>query len=78
LIKITLPRVKDFRGISPNAFDGQGNYSIGFKEHLAFPEVRPDDIERVHGLEVNISTSAKSNKEGLLLLEMLGFPFKKD
>ncbi len=78
LVKVTLPRVKDFRGIDPKSFDRQGNYNLGFKEHLAFPEIRPDEIEKIHGLEVCIGTTAKSQKEGLALLELLGFPFKKD
>ncbi len=78
LIKITLPRVKDFRGISDKGFDGQGNFSLGFKEHLPFPEIKPDEVERIHGLELSIATSAKNNKEAKAFLEYLGFPFKKD
>lgn len=78
LVKITLPRVRDFQGLSLKGFDGQGNFSIGFKEYLAFPEVSSDEIERQHGLEITISTSAKNRKEGEELLQLLGFPFKKE
>jgi large subunit ribosomal protein L5 len=78
LIKITLPRVRDFRGINPKSFDQSGNYSIGFKEYISFPEIRPDEIERVHGLEVTISTTAGDQKTGLELLSNLGLPFKKE
>jgi len=77
LINVVFPRVRDFRGISRKAFDGKGNYSIGFKEHIVFPEAVQDDLTKVHGLQVNISTSAKTNEQGLKLLEALGFPFKK-
>lgn len=77
LVNVTLPRVRDFRGISPNAFDGRGNYSLGFREHMAFPEIRPDEIEVIHGLQVTITTTAKSPEQGRLLLMALGFPFKK-
>ncbi|MFH1253335.1 MAG: 50S ribosomal protein L5 [Candidatus Uhrbacteria bacterium] len=77
LVHITLPRVRDFRGISPEAFDEKGNYSLGFKEHMAFPEIRPDEIEVIHGLQVTITTTAKNKKEGQSLLVSLGFPFKK-
>lgn len=78
LIKVTLPRVKDFRGISDKGFDGQGNFSLGFKEHLPFPEIKPDEVDRIHGLEISIATSAKNDKEAKSFLEYLGFPFKKD
>jgi len=78
LVNITLPRVRDFRGISETAFDGNGNYSIGFREHMSFPEIRPDEIEVIHGLQVTISTTAKNPGEGKALLAALGFPFKKD
>jgi len=77
LINIVFPRVRDFRGISPKAFDGQGNYSIGFKEHIVFPEISPDDVIKLHGVQICITTSAKDNEHGLALLESLGFPFKK-
>lgn len=78
LVNVTFPRVRDFRGISPDGMDGRGNYSIGFKENVAFPEVNPQEIEHLHGLEVAVSTSAKTDKEGLELLKLLGFPFKKN
>ncbi|HBR80478.1 TPA: 50S ribosomal protein L5 [Candidatus Uhrbacteria bacterium] len=77
LVNITLPRVRDFRGISPKAFDEKGNYSLGFREHMSFPEIRPDEIEVVHGLQVTITTTAKNKEQGKALLEALGFPFKK-
>lgn len=76
LIHIVLPRVRDFRGIPPNAFDRQGNYTIGFKESGAFPEANVDSPDKAHGLEVIIATTAKNKEEGRLLLETLGFPFK--
>jgi len=77
LVNITFPRVSDFRGIGPKAIDKNGNFSYGFKEHVAFPEIRPDEIETIHGLEVNITTSATSYDQGMLLFKKLGFPFKK-
>ena len=78
LVKITLPRVRDFRGVDAHGFDSHGNYSLGFREYLAFPEIRPDDVEKVHGLEIAINTSAHNKEEGQELLTLLGFPFKKD
>jgi large subunit ribosomal protein L5 len=78
LIHVTLPRVRDFRGLSLKGFDGQGNYSIGFREHMAFPEIRSDEIETVHGLQVTVSTTATSPEEGAALLQTLGFPFRPD
>ncbi|MBI2474809.1 50S ribosomal protein L5 [Candidatus Uhrbacteria bacterium] len=77
LLNVSLPRVRDFRGLSPKAFDGNGNYSIGFKEHTAFPEIRSDEIEMIHGLQVTIGTTAKSNKEAEALLKHLGLPLTK-
>lgn len=76
LIHITLPRVRDFRGLSPKALDGRGNLSIGFKEFIAFPEIHPDEVERLHGLEVAVVTTSKTRDEGFALLKLLGFPFK--
>jgi len=76
LINIVFPRVRDFRGISKKAFDGNGNYSIGFKEHIVFPEISPDDVIKIHGVQVCVSTNAKDNEHGLALLSALGFPFK--
>ena len=75
LIKVSLPRVRDFRGVSPTAFDEHGNYSLGFTEHIAFPEIRTDDVDVIHGLQVTIGTTAKTKKEALALLKYLGFPF---
>lgn len=77
LINIVFPRVRDFRGLSKKSFDGNGNYSIGFKEHTVFPEISPDDIMKPHGLQINISTSTKKDEEGYELLKILGFPFQK-
>jgi large subunit ribosomal protein L5 len=77
LISVSLPRVRDFRGLSKKAFDGQGNYSIGLKEHTAFPEIRSDEIELIHGLQVTISTSAKTDGEAKALLIHLGLPLQK-
>jgi large subunit ribosomal protein L5 len=77
LINVALPRVKDFRGINPNAFDGRGNYSIGITEQIIFPEIDFDKIERVAGLNVAIVTSAKSDQEARSLLSKLGMPFRK-
>lgn len=77
LINISFPRTRDFRGISEKSVDKSGNLTVGFREHLAFPEISADDVENVHGLEVCISTTAKTRDEGLELLKYLGFPFKK-
>ena len=77
LVSATFPRVRDFRGISPKSFDKQGNYAVGFKENIAFPEIDTDAIDKIHGLEIVITTTAKSREEGLGLLKALGFPFKE-
>jgi large subunit ribosomal protein L5 len=76
LINIALPRTRDFRGLNPKSMDGHGNLTIGFKEHIAFPEIKADEVERLHGLEVVIVTSARDDERGLELLKLLGFPFK--
>jgi large subunit ribosomal protein L5 len=73
LINVALPRVRDFRGLSPKGFDDQGNYTIGFKEHIVFPEIKPDEVEKLHGLEVSIVTNTKNKKEAKELLRLLGF-----
>ena len=78
LIKVSLPRVRDFRGLPAKAFDRRGNYSIGLKEHIAFPEISSDEIELIHGLQVTIATSAKNDAESKSLLTHLGLPLKKD
>lgn len=77
LISIALPRVKDFRGVKPNAFDGRGNYSLGISEQIVFPEIDFDKIERVSGLNIAIVTTAKTDEEGYALLKHLGMPFAK-
>jgi large subunit ribosomal protein L5 len=76
LVNVALPRVRDFRGISGKAFDGAGNYSLGVKEQLIFPEIDYDKIDKIKGLNVSIVTTAKSNEEGKELLKLLGMPFK--
>jgi large subunit ribosomal protein L5 len=78
LMNIALPRVRDFRGISPNAFDGRGNYTLGLREQLVFPEIDYDKIDKLRGLEVIIVTSARNDDEGRQLLQMLGMPFRKE
>jgi large subunit ribosomal protein L5 len=74
---VALPRVRDFRGLAPNAFDGAGNYSAGLKEHIIFPEINVDRIEKARGMNVIFVTTAKSDKEGYQLLEKMGLPFRK-
>jgi len=76
LVNVTFPRVRDFRGISIKHLDKNGNMSIGFREFLPFPEIRPEEIERVHGLQVTMATTAKNKKAGEALFRSLGFPFK--
>ncbi len=78
LIKIALPRVRDFRGLNPKSFDGTGNYSMGIQEQIVFPEIDFDKIDCIRGLDICISTSAKTNKEARALLEAFKFPLKKD
>jgi len=78
LVSIALPRVKDFRGISKKAFDGQGNYSLGLEEQIVFPEIDYDKIESIRSLQINIVTSTKDDKESFKMLEALGFPFEKE
>ncbi len=77
LISVSLPRVRDFRGLSPRAFDGRGNYTIGIKEQLVFPEIEFDDVVKVRGMDVVLVTTAKTNDEAYALLEELGIPFRK-
>jgi large subunit ribosomal protein L5 len=77
LISISLPRVRDFRGISPKAFDGRGNYTLGVKEQIMFPEINYDKIDKVRGLGISIITTAKNNDEGRELLSLFGMPFSK-
>ena len=77
LISISLPRVRDFRGLSRKAFDGRGNYTIGIKEQLIFPEIEFDDVVKVSGMDIVLVTTANTNEEALALLENLGIPFRK-
>ncbi len=76
LVNATLPRVRDFRGVSGKAFDGHGNYSLGIKEHIIFPEIDYDKIDKIKGLNISIVTTARTDEEGKTLLKMLGMPFK--
>ena len=78
LMNVALPRVRDFRGVSANAFDGRGNYTLGLREQLVFPEIEYDKIDKIRGLEISIVTTARSDEEGRQLLQMLGMPFKKE
>ena len=76
LINAALPRIRDFQGISPNAFDGRGNYSLGLREQLVFPEIEYDKVDRIRGMEVSIVTSARTDDEGRRLLALFGMPFR--
>ncbi len=78
LMTITLPRVREFQGVSRNAFDGRGNYTLGFKEQIVFPEIEFDKVDKLRGLEVVIVTTANTDEEGRTLLELLGMPFVKE
>lgn len=78
LMNVALPRVRDFRGISPNAFDGRGNYTLGLREQLVFPEIEYDKIDKLRGLEITIVTTAQNDDHGRQLLQMLGMPFTKE
>jgi large subunit ribosomal protein L5 len=78
LMNIVLPRVRDFRGISPNSFDGRGNYSLGLREQLIFPEIEYDKIDKIRGLELTICTTAPNDEQARRLLQLLGMPFRKD
>ena len=77
LVRIALPRVRDFRGISKSAFDGKGNYTLGVKEQLIFPEIDYDNVVKVMGMDIVLVTTAKTNEEGLALLSAFGLPFRK-
>ncbi|QFP76906.1 50S ribosomal protein L5 [Deinococcus sp. AJ005] len=77
LVNIGLPRIRDFRGINPNAFDGRGNYNLGIKEQLIFPEITYDMVDKVRGMDITIVTSAKTDEEARALLQGLGLPFRK-
>ena len=78
LMNIALPRVRDFRGVSANSFDGRGNYTLGLREQLVFPEIEYDKIDKIRGLEVSVVTSAEDDEQGRQLLQLLGMPFRKD
>lgn len=78
LMNVALPRVRDFRGVNPDAFDGRGNYTLGLREQLVFPEIDYDKIDKLRGLEISIVTTARDDDEGRQLLQLLGMPFKKE
>ena len=77
LVAITLPRIRDFRGVSPNSFDGRGNYTLGLREQIVFPEIDYDRIDKVRGLEISFVTTARTDEEGRRLLALLGMPFAR-
>jgi len=77
LISIAMPRIRDFRGVSARSFDGQGNYSMGVKEQIIFPEIQYDQIDQVRGMDITITTTATDNRQGRALLEAFNFPFRK-
>lgn len=76
LISISIPRIRDFRGLNPKSFDGRGNYSMGVKEQIIFPEIDYDQIDVLRGMDITITTTAQTNEEGLALLKLFNFPFK--
>ena len=78
LMNIVLPRVRDFRGVSAESFDGRGNYTLGLREHIIFPEIEYDKVDKVRGMEITIVTTAPSDDQAAALLQMLGMPFRKD
>jgi len=77
LVNVALPRLRDFQGVSPEAFDGRGNYTLGLREQLVFPEIDYDKVDKVRGMEVSIVTTARTDEEGRRLLKLMGMPFKK-
>lgn len=77
LLNVALPRRRDFRGVSPNSFDGRGNYTLGLREQLVFPEIRYDQVDKVRGMEISIVTTAQTDQEGRQLLALLGMPFAR-
>ena len=77
LVTIAIPRIRDFRGINPRSFDGRGNFSLGIKEQIIFPEIQYDQIDQLRGMDITITTTAKDNKHGKALLEAFNFPFRK-
>ena len=78
LINITFPRIRDFRGLNAKQVDNRGNLSVGFKEHIAFPEIKADEVDNIHGLQVCLATTAKTYEEGFALFKLMGFPFKTE
>jgi large subunit ribosomal protein L5 len=78
LMSIAIPRIRDFRGLNPRAFDGRGNYSLGVREQIIFPEIDYDDVDQVRGMDITITTNGKSDEESFALLEALGMPFARD
>jgi large subunit ribosomal protein L5 len=78
LMSVAIPRIRDFRGLSRRSFDGRGNYSLGVREQIIFPEIDYDSIDQVRGLDITITTSAKSDEESMALLEALGMPFARE
>jgi large subunit ribosomal protein L5 len=77
LINIAMPRIRDFRGVSSRSFDGQGNYSMGVKEQIIFPEIQYDQVDQIRGMDITITTTAVDNRHGRALLEAFNFPFRK-
>ena len=77
LVDISIPRIRDFRGLNPKSFDGRGNYSMGVKEQIIFPEIEYDKVDKLRGMDITFTTTAQSNDEGLALLAALNFPFRK-
>lgn len=77
LISIAMPRIRDFRGVSPRSFDGQGNYSLGVKEQIIFPEIQYDQVDQIRGMDITITTTATDDRHGRALLEAFNFPFRK-
>ncbi len=77
LINVALPRIRDFRGISPNSFDGRGNYCLGVREQLIFPEIEYDSIDKIRGMDVSVVTTARTDEEARALLKLMGMPFRK-
>lgn len=76
LVTISIPRVRDFRGVSPKSFDGQGNYNLGVKEQIIFPEINYDQIDAIRGMDIAVTTTARTDEEGMALLQAFGFPFR--
>ena len=77
LISVAMPRIRDFRGVSPRGFDGQGNYSMGVREQIIFPEIQYDTVDQLRGMDITITTTARDNKQGRALLDAFNFPFRK-